>query len=122
MVPDGMSSFVHVFEPRTGGAIRISLTYDALQQAGKTSAHTDTYQGHFLELVPNEKVVQTLAFETADENMQGEMTVTYTLRDADGGTDLDALHEHLPRGLSEADNETGWKMALAKLALLVETH
>jgi len=29
MVPDGMRSQVHVFEPREGGAFRISLTYDA---------------------------------------------------------------------------------------------
>jgi uncharacterized protein YndB with AHSA1/START domain len=28
--------------------------------------------------------------------------------------------EGLPRGLSPADNETGWQMSLAKLAALVE--
>jgi hypothetical protein len=35
-------------------------------------------------------------------------------------TDLLAVHDGLPRGLSPADNETGWPMALAKLAALVE--
>jgi hypothetical protein len=48
------------------------------------------------------------------------MTITITLTDADSGTDFLAVHEGLPRGVSTADNETGWQMALAKLAALVE--
>ena len=66
MVPTGMSSHVHAFDPREGGAIRISLTYDAPTGTGKTSAHTDTYHGHFVQLVPNEQVVEVVAFETSD--------------------------------------------------------
>ena len=38
----------------------------------------------------------------------------------DGGTDLVAVHEGLPPGVSADDNETGWRMSLAKLAALVE--
>jgi hypothetical protein len=49
------------------------------------------------------------------------MTITFTLADADGGTDVLALHEGLPPGLSTADNEAGWRSSLAKLAALVET-
>ena len=48
------------------------------------------------------------------------MTVTLTLTDADGGTDVLAVHEHLPPGLSPTNNEIGWRMALDKLAALVE--
>jgi hypothetical protein len=33
---------------------------------------------------------------------------------------LVAVHDGLPAGLSPADNETGWRMALAKLAALAE--
>jgi Activator of Hsp90 ATPase homolog 1-like protein len=62
-----------------------------------------------------------LEFETADPAMRGEMVVRFTLSDADGGTDVLAVHENLPPGLSPADNETGWRMALDKLAALVET-
>ena len=57
-VPDGMRAHVHEFEPREGGAIRISLTYDEPTAAGKTSAHTDTYHGRFVELIPDEKIVE----------------------------------------------------------------
>ena len=42
MVPDGMTSQVHEFDAREGGAFRISLTYDTPTGIGKTTAHTDT--------------------------------------------------------------------------------
>ena len=119
-VPTGMTSHVHAFDPREGGAFRISLTYDAPTGAGKTTAHTDTYHGHFVTLVPDEQVVEVVEFETADPALQGEMTITITLADVDGGTEVLATHDRLPPGLLIADNETGWRMSLAKLAALVE--
>ena len=64
MVPTGMTSHVHAFDPREGGAFRISLTYDAPTAAGKTTAHTDTHHGRFVKLVPNEQVVEVDEFET----------------------------------------------------------
>lgn len=62
-----------------------------------------------------------LEFETADPAMRGEMTVTFTLADANDGTNVLAVHKNLPPGLSPADNETGWRMALDKLAAFVDT-
>ena len=115
-----MTSHVHEFDPREGGAIRVSLTYDAPAGTGKTTAHTDTYHGRFVKLVPDEQVVEVDEFETADPSLQGEMTITISLADADGGTDVLAVHDGLPRGVSAADNETGWRLALARLAALVE--
>jgi uncharacterized protein YndB with AHSA1/START domain len=122
MVPTGMTSQVHAFEGREGGSFRISLTYDAPTGVGKTTAHTDTYHGRFVELVPNERVVEVVEFETADPALRGEMTITITLADADGGTDVLAVHDGLPRGLRTADNEAGWRSSLAKLAALVENR
>ncbi|MDD5467189.1 MAG: SRPBCC family protein [Anaerolineales bacterium] len=120
MVPTGMTSHVHVFEAREGGLFRVSLTYDTPTGTGKTTAHTDTYHGRFVKLVPNEQVVEVMEFETADSALRGEMTVTFKLTDAGGGTDVLAVHADLPPGLTPADNETGWRMALEKLARLVE--
>jgi uncharacterized protein YndB with AHSA1/START domain len=120
MVPSGMTSHVHEFEGREGGSFRISLTYDAPTGTGKTTAHTDTYHGRFVKLVPNEQVVEVIEFETTDDSMRGEMTVTFTLTEADGGTDVLGTHDNLPPGVAPADNETGWRMALEKLARLVE--
>ena len=59
-------------------------------------------------------------FETTDPELRGEMTITYTLADADGSTDILAVHDGLPPGLSAADNEVGWRMSIEKLAALVE--
>jgi len=119
-VPTGMTSHVHAFDAREGGSLRISLTYDAPAGTGKTTAHTDTYHGRFVKLVPNEQIVEVVEFEAADPAMRGEMTITITLADAEGGTDLLAVHDGLPPGVPLADNETGWRMSLAKLAALVE--
>ncbi|MGI9099401.1 MAG: SRPBCC family protein [Solirubrobacteraceae bacterium] len=120
-VPAGMTSEVHEFEAREGGAVRISLTYDAPDRAGKTSGRTDTYRGRFVRLVPNELVVEADEFESDDPAMRGEMMTTITLSDADGGTELVAVHNRLPEGISPADNELGWREALARLAELVES-
>lgn len=120
MVPPGMISHVHEFEPREGGSIRISLTYEAPTGTGKTTAHTDTYRGHFGKLVPDEQMVEVVEFETADPAMRGEMTISITLSDANGGTEVLAVHDGLPSGVPPADNELGWRQSLARLAALVE--
>jgi uncharacterized protein YndB with AHSA1/START domain len=122
MVPEGMTSHVHKFDARTGGLFRISLTYDTPTGTGKTTAHTDTYHGRFVKLVPDELVVEEMEFETDDPTMRGVMAVTYTIAEAEGGTDLVAVHENLPPGISPADNELGWQMSLDKLVALVEAE
>jgi uncharacterized protein YndB with AHSA1/START domain len=66
MVPDDMTSRVHVFDPHEGGRFRISLTYDAPTDAGKTDAQSDTFRGRFARLVPDQEVVQIVEFETDD--------------------------------------------------------
>lgn len=119
-VPDGMTCEVHAFEPREGGFFRVSLTYDTADAAGKSGAHTDTYRGHFRSLVPGERVVEELAFETDDPAMGAPMQMTTTLSDAGDGTDVEVLHEGLPDAVPAADNELGTRIALAKLARLVE--
>jgi uncharacterized protein YndB with AHSA1/START domain len=118
--PAGMSSHVHEFDAREGGSFRVSLTYDAPDGTGKSAPHTDTYHGHFRELVPNEQVVEVFEFETADPALRGTMTMTTSLTDADGGTDVLIVHDGVPDGIPAADNETGTRIALANLAQLVE--
>jgi uncharacterized protein YndB with AHSA1/START domain len=80
------------------------------------------YDGQFLKLVQNEQVVEVFEFETADPALRGTMTMTTTLTDADGGTDVLVVHEGIPDGVPAADNETGTRMALANLAQFVETN
>lgn len=115
-----MSSEVHRFDAHEGGDFRISLTYAEPTGAGKTTSHTDTYHGRFAQLIPGERVVEILEFETSDPAMQGEMTITTTLAAVDGGTQITAVHEGLPAGISLADNELGYQQAFERLAALVE--
>jgi uncharacterized protein YndB with AHSA1/START domain len=75
----------------------------------------------FVELVPNKRVVEVDEFETKDPALRGEMKITIELLEKDGGAEVVGVHEGLPPGLSAADNEMGWRMALEKLASLVTT-
>lgn len=121
-VPDGMTARVHEFDGREGGEFRVSLIHDLPTGTGKSDAHTDTYHGRFVRLVPDRQVVEEVEFETDDPELRGTMTMTTTLTDADGGgTDVLIVHEGIPDVVPEQDNETGTRMALANLARLVET-
>ena len=118
-VPAGMTCVVHEHEPREGGRVRVSLTYDAPGAAGKTRARTDTYAGRFERLVADREVVEVDAFETDDPALRGEMRSTFTLHDAPNRcTDVRAAHERVPPGVSMLDNDLGWRTALARLAAI----
>ena len=117
--PTGMSIAIDQFEPREGGQVRVSLTY-ASSGVGKTEDRTDTYRGRFVELVPNERVVEIDEFETDDSSLQGEMRMTISLEDVADGTEVVGLHEGIPAGVALAENEVGWRSALSRLAALVE--
>lgn len=120
-VPQGMRSVVHEFDAREGGRFRVSLTYEHATGTGKTTSTTDTYHGEFLRLVPDAEVVEAIEFETDDPRWRGAMTLTTSLSDAaGGGTDVVVAHEGVPSGVSAADNETGTRQALDRLAALVE--
>ncbi len=121
MVPDGMTSEIQSFEGCEGGSFRISLTYDEGTSIGKTSSHTDTFGGRFTRLVPNREVVQEVEFETTDPAMQGVMKISYQLREEDGATVVTGLHEDMPLGLSQEQNDLGWRISMAKFARLVES-
>jgi len=117
--PAGMSIEIQEFDAREGGRFRVSLTYHDTSAVGKTSDNTDTYHGRFEQLVDARKVVEVLEFDTSDPSSAGEMRITYTLTDQDGGTYLVATHENVPARVRLEDNELGWSMALQQLAALV---
>lgn len=120
MVPEGMTSRVHTFDARVGGRFRISLTYEDPTRMGKTYEATDTFEGRFAKLVPGREVVEVIEFETDDPDTRGEMTVIFSLSDADVGTNLTGIHENLPPGVDPDANELGWQMSIDRLAALVE--
>lgn len=118
-VPGGMRSEIHEWQPRPGGSFRVSLTYECAG-TGKTRGRTDTYAGRFVELVPGERVVEAVEFETEHDDLRGEMTIVTTLAPAPNGTEVRIDHAGLPRGVDEADNRLGTESSLEKLAALLE--
>ncbi|HET6627531.1 MAG TPA: SRPBCC domain-containing protein [Nocardioidaceae bacterium] len=119
-VPDGMTGQVHELDAHEGGRFRVSLTYDRGAEAGKSSAHTDTYRGRFLRLVENEMVVEVLEFKTDDPALGGEMTMTTAITQTAEGASVVMVHDGVPDAVRRADNQAGMEMALARLAALVE--
>lgn len=122
LAPDTMRVRVHTFDPREGGQFRISLTYQnpGDSQRGKTAGDTDTYHGRFVKLVPYEKIVEAIEFESQEPGFAGEMTMTVMLADVDGRTEVSLLYENVPTGIRPGDNEAGSRQSLQKLAALVE--
>jgi uncharacterized protein YndB with AHSA1/START domain len=121
-VPDTMKGQMHVFEAREGGRYRMSLIYQdpAHSPGGKSSEDTDTFEGRFIELVLDQKIVEIVAFESPDPKFAGEMKITTSLRDTEEGTEITLLFQDLPAGVRLEDNETGTRQSLRKLAALLE--
>jgi uncharacterized protein YndB with AHSA1/START domain len=122
LAPGTMRCVVHEFEPREGGRFRMSLTYQdvAGRPAGKTAPDTDTFSGHLVGIVPNERVVQVVEFESQQPGIAGQMRITWELVDAGAGTDVTAICEDIPPGIRLEDNEEGTALSLQKLARLLE--
>lgn len=119
--PGSMHGIVHAFDAREGGAFSMSLVYpdDERVMRGKTSEHTDTFQGRFAKLVPNELVVWAVEFESADRAFAGEMIVSTWLAPADSGTEVTIVTDNIPPGIRPQDNEAGCRLTLEKLAAFV---
>lgn len=120
--PKGMKGQIHAFDPRVGGTYRMTLTYDEAGHAtpGKTSDHADVVEGRFLELVPNERIVQRVEFESDDPAFAGAMTITWTLTPVPGGTNVTILCENVPEGIRQEDHDAGLRSTLDNLAAFTE--
>jgi len=120
-VPDGMAGTMEDFEPRVGGTYRMTLTYrDPKAARGKTTGDSDSFTGRFVELVPDERIVESIAFESDDPGYAGAMTLTTSFDEVPGGTNVTITFDGLPPGIRPEDNETGTRQSLSKLAALVE--
>lgn len=98
--PGDMTGVVHAFDAGEGGSFRISLTYADGERSrrGKTSQSTDTVEGRFVRLVPNEEIVGATEFDSTDPAFAGEMTVSWILAPAGNGTKVTVLCENIIRG------------------------
>jgi uncharacterized protein YndB with AHSA1/START domain len=121
-VPGEMTAKVHGFDLRVGGGYRMSLFYPASdgEARGKTAEREDRYTARFVELTPPARIVQAITFESAEAVFAGEMVMTVTLAEREGGTEVTIAFEDIPPGIRPEDNEAGTRSSLEKLARYVE--
>ena len=121
-VPDGMTAKVHEFDGRVGGGYQMSLFYPPSEQVyrGKTSEREDRYSARFIELTPPTRIVEAITFDSTDPAFAGEMTMTVTLEERDGGTEVTILFENIPAGIRPEDSDAGTRSSLEKLTRYVE--
>lgn len=118
--PKGMTGQMHAFDARPGGCYRMTLTYQDTEHAGKTSENSDTVEGKFVELVPNERIVQEVDFQSDDAAFAGTMTMTWSIAAVPGGSEVTILCENVPEGIRKEDHDAGLKSTLENLAAFVE--
>jgi len=117
--PTGMRGEVYSFDAREGGGYRMALIYVAAGQ-GKTTDDADVFEGRFLELVPDRKIVEQVVFETDEADFAGPMTLTTTLTPVADGTRVEVAITNVPPGITPEDHQAGMTSSLANLAAFVE--
>ncbi|MDE3724918.1 SRPBCC domain-containing protein [Nocardiopsis sp. N85] len=117
--PEGMTGRVERFDPRPGGGYRMTLTYRDPGR-GKTDADTDVVEVGFVDLVPEERVVQRVVFASDDPAFAGTTTMTWRPA-SDGATTLVTVTaEDVPPGISPEDHAAGLASSPARPAAFVE--
>lgn len=109
--PNGFTGKVHHLDARVGGSCRMSFTNFS---TGRSHAFGSIY----LELVPNERLRYTDAFD--DPGLPGEMQTTVTLSKVSCGTEVGIVQEGIPEAIPVEACYLGWQESLVLLAKLVE--
>lgn len=109
--PHGFTGSVNHVDARVGGTYKMSFT-----NFGTGSSHS--FGGEYLELVENERIVNTDRFD--DPNMLGEMKTTVEIRQVAVGTEINITQEGIPAMIPVEACYLGWQESLTLLALLVE--
>ena len=120
--PDGMTARFEQFDATPGGSYRLVLTYvDPTDARGKSSADSDIVEARYVDIVPNDRVVQAVDFVSDDPDFAGTMTMTWAVRAVDGGTHVEITADDVPDGISAEDHSAGLTSSLSNLARYVES-
>lgn len=120
--PSGMTGRFERFDPTPGGSYRLVLTYkDSSRSPGKNTSDTDVVEVRFLDIVPNDRIVQAVDFESDAPEFSGTMTMTWSVRDDANGTRVEIVADDVPDGISAGDHAVGLASSLENLATYVES-
>ncbi len=117
-----MKGQIHAFEPWVDGSYHMTLFYEdeAHSGSGKSSANADVVRGRFLQLSPDERIVQEFEFASDDPAFAGTMTMTWRLTAVPTGTEVAFICENVPEGIRQEDHEVGMRSTLENLAAFIE--
>ncbi len=119
--PEGMTATFERFDLRPGGSYRLVLTYaDSSLGMGKATFHSDIVEARFVDVVPDTRVIQEVAFVSDDPAFAGTMIMTWQLTPVDGATRVDFIADNVPEGISAEDHAVGLSTSLANLADYLE--
>ena len=120
--PVGMTGRFERFDATPGGSYRMVLTYaDPSDSRGKSSPGADVVEARFVDIVPNDRVVQAVDFVSEDPAFAGTMTMTWTVRAVDGGPRVEITADDVPDGISRDDHAAGLTSSLDNLARYVDS-
>jgi uncharacterized protein YndB with AHSA1/START domain len=111
--PHGFTGKVHAIDAKVGGSYRMSFT-------NFSNGQSHSFGGKYLELVPNERIRHSDAFD--DKNLPGEMTTTISLKKVSVGTEVGIVQEGIPAMIPTEACYLGWQESLTLLAQLVEAE
>jgi uncharacterized protein YndB with AHSA1/START domain len=119
--PEGMTGrFEHV-DLRPGGSYRLVLTYPPEAAAhAKSTDDTDVVDVRIVDVMPDDRVVQAVDFDSEDPSFAGTMTMTWQVRDEHGRTRVEIVATDVPAGIDEQDHADGLASSLENLARFVE--
>jgi uncharacterized protein YndB with AHSA1/START domain len=118
-----MTGKIHDFELKIGGGYEMSLLYNDNETEGKTSGNEDRFSSTFTEIKPFEKIVQTINFQSDNNEFKDEMIMEVHLeRVKNDSTKVTIIFRNIPTGIDPKDNEDGTEQSLEKLAKYVERN
>ncbi len=121
LAPNNMEGKVHHFDPKVGGGYTMSLYYLDSASGGKTSGNEDRFQSTFVELVPYEKIIQAIHFDSDKSKFEGQMIMDVHLEEKGPDATLVTItFKNIPAGIDPKDNEKGTEESLEKLAEYVK--
>ena len=109
--PHGFTGKAHEMYARVGGRHKMSFT-------NFTTGASHSLGGKYLELVPNERLRYSDAFD--DPNLPGEMQTTIVLKKVSVGTEVNITQEGVPDVIPAEACYLGWQESLTLLVQLVE--
>jgi len=120
--PQGMTAQFERFDARPGGSYRLVLTYaEATDTRGKSTADSDVVEARYVDIIPDERVVQEVDFVSDDPAFAGTMTMTWAVQEVEGGTRVEIVAEDVPEGISAEDHAAGLTSSLEHLARHLES-